>query len=139
MQQAKCVPLLGMAREPGVGLGGTLSSNLGEVPAIFCAAGGEGAVLVFGDGEQARCRIAQWRGQTFTDRIAQEHPATLLAPLGKARIAQDANVARDAWLALTEYLREFAHCQLHVSQQAHDAQPGKVRQGAQGGFDPHNS
>ena len=66
-------------------------------------------------------------------RLAQrhEHPAALLAPFGKARIAQDLHVPADPRLALPQHLRQLAHRQLHRPQQREDAQPRRVGKGTE--------
>jgi hypothetical protein len=53
--------------------------------------------------------------------------------LGKASIAQDFDMARNARLALAQNLRQFAHGQLHRRQKAHDAQARGIGQRAQQG------
>jgi len=137
VQHPQPVPFLGMGGEIFGCAVLARSANRGEVAAILGAARGEGIVAVLGGAQQSR----DGGGETGTfrapDQLPQEHPAALLAPLGKARIAQDPGMARDARLALSEHLRELADRQLHRRQQPHDPQPGRVRKRAQGGFDPH--
>ena len=105
--------------------------------AILAAAGGEGGVVQLGGGQQPRGRFTQRRRAGFADCTAHEHPAAFLAPFGQPGVAQDADMARHARLTLPQHLREFAHRQLHMGQQAHDAQPRRVGQRAHEGIDPH--
>ena len=107
------------------------------MPPVLVAARGKAGVLVLARREQPRRRRAQRAGTAFGNRAAQEHPRSLAPPLGQHGIAQDFHMARDARLALPQHLRQFAHRQLHVGQQPHDPQPGRVRQRAQGGFKLH--
>jgi putative hemolysin len=69
--------------------------------------------------------------------LAQEHPAALAAAFGKASVAQDADMARHARLALAEHLRKLAHRKLHRAQQPRDAQPGRIAQRLEDVFDDH--
>jgi hypothetical protein len=59
---------------------------------------------------------------------ADEHPAAFLAPLGKAGVDQDLDVAGDARLALSQDLRDLADRQLHGAQQHDDPEPGRIGQ-----------
>ena len=105
--------------------------------AVLAAARGEAGIVALGRSEEGRRRRTQRWCAVLADGAAQEYPRTFLAPLGQAGVAEDADVARDARLALPQHLGEFPHGQLHGAEQAHDAQPRRVRQGAQEGVDLH--
>ena len=100
-----------------------------------------GAVVgvVLAGGEQAGDRAAQRRRPVGADGDVQEHPGAFPATLGQPGVAQDLDVARDARLALPEHLGQLAHRQLHVGEQPHDAQPRRIGERAQGGFELHGS
>ena len=104
--------------------------------AILGTAGGKGGVILLGQFQQARRRAAQRGRAAFTDRRLKKNPTAFLAAFGKPGIGKDADMARDARLALPQHLRQFAHGQLHCGQQAHDPEAGRVRQGAQQRVNP---
>ncbi len=137
MEQAQRVPFLGVAREPGLGAVGAGSTDRGKVTAVLGTACGERGVVGFGDGEQPCGGSPQRRRAVLAHRLAHEHPAAFLAPFRQPGIAQDADMARNARLALAEHLRQFADRQFHGAEQAHDAQPGVVGKRAQEGVDLH--
>ena len=129
---------LPLASIMGSAVGGMLADrSTPRAAAILGATRGKGGVVGLGGGQQPRRGGAERRGAILADGAAQEHPGALLAPFGKARVAQDANMARDARLALPQHLRELPHRELHVREQAHNAQPGAVSERAQEGIDLH--
>ena len=144
VERAQRVPFVGMAREIGFGGRFTRRTDRRQMAPVPCTALREALVLGLSRGDELRCerahrwvRCAAREGPARADRALEEHPAAFLAPLGEPGIAEDADVARDPRLALPQHLREFAHRQLHVRQQAHDAQPCRVGKRAQERVDLH--
>ena len=136
MQQADLVPLRSVLGERGGSGGLTVAADRGQSRAVLGAGRGEILVLGFGGGQHSGHGAAQ-RRLGFADRAAQEHPAALLAAARQGGIAEDADVARYARLALPQNLRKFAHRQLHRGKKAHDSQTGQVGKGAKGGVNVH--
>ena len=137
MEPTQLVPFGGVASEIGRSADLPRGADRGQMPPVFAAARGKLGVTFFCHREQIGGGSAQGRGPARADRAAQEHPAAFFAALGQGCIAQDPHMTRDARLALPQHLRQFADRQLHRGEQAHDAQPGRVSQCAQGGIDPH--
>ncbi len=83
-------------------------------------AGGDGVVrrIPQSDKRIDECRIAQ----------LEKHPAAFLAPLDQVGVGEDLEVATDPRLALRKDLRKLADRQLHLPQQCHEAQPGRIGQ-----------
>lgn len=113
VQPAQDVPFGGVAGKIGLGAGLPGGADRGKVAAVFVTAGGKGGIALFGDVEQAGGGGGQRRCMLGTDRAAQEHPRSFLAPFGQRGIAQNANMARDPRLALPQHLGKLSHRQLH--------------------------
>src|ERR1043165_10259569 len=62
---------------------------------------------------------------------SEKDPASLLEALQKARFAEDLQVARHAWLTLSQNLGELADGQLGVLQQFENAKPRRIAGSAQ--------
>ena len=139
MERAQRIPFLGMAGEIVFRRRFASRANGGEMAAVLGAARGEGGVVALRGVENARRRLSERRGTVLPDRAAQEDPAAFLAPLGEPGVAQDADVARDARLALAEHLCKLSDGQFHMREQAHHPQPGRVRQGAKQGLNSHRA
>ena len=94
----------------------------------FVAPDGTGGAGVIGRGSSAANAVdqRQQRLRTLDGAHRQEHPAAFLAPLDDTGVGKNANVARDAGLALVEQIGKFAHRQLHPRQQSQDAQPRRI-------------
>ena len=102
VERAQRVPIGGVAGEIAGRGGGAVGAHRGE-PGGVGLGPGIGAV----DLRPAVDQLEQ--GLDPRPRAeAEEHPAPLLAALGEAGVDQDADVARDARLALPEHLRELA-------------------------------
>ena len=79
-------------------------------------------------GPAARLRDDIGDGPLFDD--PQEHPAPLAPPLDNPCLGEDADVARNARLALVEHRGQLADRQFHLAQQRDDPQARGVRKGA---------
>ena len=134
VEGAQFIPLTGMAGEIGLRRCLARLADRGELGAVGLAQGGEGGFVRFGEREQVLHRIDH-RPRGFA--LPQEHPAAFAPAFGETRVAQDADMARDARLALTQHLREFAHGKLHRAEQAGDAQPGRITQSLEDVLDHH--
>ena len=137
VQLAQLVPLFGMAGEIGLGAGFARGADRGELAPVFGTSCGEILVLGLGGRQHPRDRFADRRAAFAPDPGAQEHPGPLAVTLGEARIAQYADMARNARLALPQHLRQFANGKLHSRQQPHDPQPGRVGKRPHDRLDPH--
>jgi len=139
VQLAQFVPLASMTLEIAFCDAFARFADCGQFLAIGLADRCEFGAFALGNGEHA-CHGVDDRSPAVRGCWgAQEHPAAFAAAFCQAGIAQDPDMARDARLALAEDLRELAHRQLHMVEQAGDAQPGWVCKRAKDRFNNHRS
>ncbi len=119
-----------MAREIELGAGLARGADRGKAAHVARAQRGEGRVLALCR-SQHPVRRGQHRRIAVVQPGFQEHPAAFLALFRQPRLAQDADMARDARLALAQHFRQFAHRQLHARQQAQQAQARRIVDRAQ--------
>ena len=137
MEPAQIVPLVCMAREICFRTFFTRRTDCRQLAAVCFAVCRELRIFPLGNGEQSIDRCRHGSGVLASCQRMQEDPTAFAPALGKASIAQNSDMARNARLALPENLRQFAHCKLHRAQQAHNAQAGRIGQSAGDGFDAH--
>ncbi len=102
------------------------SADRGKLAPVGLAQRGEIGHFALGRRQQALHRMDHRIDLIAGRSLPQEHPASLAPPFGQPRIAQNADMARDARLALPEHLGKLAHGKLHRAEQAGDAQPGGI-------------
>jgi hypothetical protein len=73
------------------------------------------------------------------DRRTEKHPAALTPAFGKASVTQDLDMARNARLALTQDLRQFAYGKFHARKQPHDPKARRIGKGSQGFENRHGT
>jgi len=112
--------------------------------AVFRALAGEFRVRTFRRDEHPAKRGAKivWLAAfaaAVVDRRTEKHPAALTPAFGKASVTQDLDMARNARLALTQDLRQFAYGKFHARKQPHDPQARRIGKGSQGFENRHGT
>ena len=123
MARPDCVPFGRMVGEIAFGHRRALGTNRGKPARILR----DHQRLARRKGPSPRSSSHVGARSLFGD--AQEDPAPLAATLDDPGFSQDADVARNARLALFEDRRQLTDRQLHLAQQGNDAQPRGLGQG----------
>jgi predicted small lipoprotein YifL len=119
MKRPDRIPLVGMLDEILSRRRGTISANSSKACCV-----GSGPVIAFISFGSIKQR-EEW--QSKGRRCGgEENPAPFLAANGESRINEDADMARNARLALAENLRKLTHRELHRAQQSHNPEACRI-------------
>src|SRR5262245_19466189 len=120
MQRADAFPSRSMRLEVASSSLGPIMAHRFEPSCIHCK-------QLLGLGIETLAQLEKLVGAVGLGELKID-PATFLATTYEARVGQDADMSRNARLALPQKLRQFADGQLHSTQQRQDAQPCGVCQ-----------
>ena len=126
MQGANAFPFRRIGLEIGGRGRGPCLAHMGQTRGIGLAQAGIG---------QGRQGGAQLRSLAPVGG-AIEYPASFLEPFQEARLAQELEMAGNAWLALTHDFDQFADREFRLPQEQQQAQPGGIPCRAQHGHKP---
>jgi len=121
MKRSERVPFMRVTCKESLGSDGAFGADRGKMRDVFAAQFGTAGG-------------ADERGERFGDRRLtgrEEYPAALAAAAREAGVTEDFDMAGDAWLALTQHLRQLADREFHLAEQRNDPQPRRIGQGSE--------